>query len=126
MSWQLLEEEVAGAMRPLLQEQQQQPHNQQLLQDLLQLLVNFHGDAVMLLNWSHVNFSAVVKTLKKFDKRTGSCLRTPLMQQALCQVRWMVCHTWHACHACHMSTALRPYARVAACCACTTQKCLSC
>ena len=82
MSWQVLEE-AAHAMQP----QSQQPSvDHQHLQDLLQLLVNFHGDAVMLLNWSHVNFSAVVKALKKFDKRTGSCLRTPLVQRIVCQV----------------------------------------
>lgn len=46
-------------------------------------LVDFHGEIVLLLNWSMVNYTALTKLLKKHDKLTGNCLREKYLENAL-------------------------------------------
>jgi SPX domain protein involved in polyphosphate accumulation len=41
---------------------------------------------VLLLHWSLLNYAAVVKILKKHDKRTGCLLRAPYLANVLRQV----------------------------------------
>jgi hypothetical protein len=48
-------------------------------------LVQFHGELVLLLHWSLLNYAAVVKILKKHDKRTGVLLRAPYLANVLQQ-----------------------------------------
>ncbi|KAG1659099.1 hypothetical protein FOA52_013745 [Chlamydomonas sp. UWO 241] len=48
-------------------------------------LVNFHGELVMILHWSLINYSAIVKILKKHDKCTGVLLRAPYLANVLQQ-----------------------------------------
>lgn len=48
-------------------------------------LVDFHGEVVLLLHWSLLNYAAVVKILKKHDKRTGLLLRAPYLSNVLQQ-----------------------------------------
>ncbi|KAF5952913.1 hypothetical protein HYC85_010857 [Camellia sinensis] len=47
--------------------------------------VNFHGEMVLLMNYSNVNYTGLVKILKKYDKRTGGLLRSPYIQKVLHQ-----------------------------------------
>lgn len=47
--------------------------------------VSIHGEMVLLKNYSSLNFAALVKILKKYDKRTGGLLRLPFTQVALHQ-----------------------------------------
>lgn len=47
--------------------------------------VNFHGEMVLLENYSSLNYTGLVKILKKHDKRTGALLRTPFIQNVLHQ-----------------------------------------
>ncbi|KAI8024916.1 SPX domain-containing protein 3 [Camellia lanceoleosa] len=47
--------------------------------------VNFHGEMVLLMNYSNVNYTGLVKILKKYDKRTGGLLRSPYIQKVLQQ-----------------------------------------
>jgi hypothetical protein len=54
-------------------------------------MVDFHGELVLLLHWSLVNYAAVAKILKKHDKMTGSRLRAPLLASLLHQVRVCGC-----------------------------------
>lgn len=49
-------------------------------------MVDFHGELVLLLHWSLVNYAAVAKILKKHDKLTGSRLRAPVLASVLHQV----------------------------------------
>ncbi|TVU34031.1 hypothetical protein EJB05_15852 [Eragrostis curvula] len=42
-----------------------------------QEIVNFHGKMVLLLNYSNINYTGLVKILKKYDKRTGAGLLLP-------------------------------------------------
>ncbi|GAB4814737.1 hypothetical protein N2152v2_001783 [Parachlorella kessleri] len=48
-------------------------------------LVDFHGEMVLLLHWSLINYAAVAKILKKHDKLTGSLLRAPYLSNMLQQ-----------------------------------------
>ncbi|KAL4438992.1 hypothetical protein ABPG77_006929 [Micractinium sp. CCAP 211/92] len=48
-------------------------------------MVDFHGELVLLLHWSLVNYAAVAKILKKHDKLTGSRLRAPVLASVLHQ-----------------------------------------
>lgn len=48
-------------------------------------MVNFHGEMVLLLNYSSVNYIGLAKILKKYDKRTGGVLRLPVIAGVLQQ-----------------------------------------
>lgn len=48
-------------------------------------IVNFHGEMVLLENYSALNYTGLVKILKKYDKRTGALLRLPFIQKVLQQ-----------------------------------------
>ncbi|CAK9328761.1 unnamed protein product [Citrullus colocynthis] len=48
-------------------------------------IVNLHGEMVLLLNYSNVNYTGLGKILKKYDKRTGGLLRLPFIQNILQQ-----------------------------------------
>ncbi|XP_047316446.1 SPX domain-containing protein 1-like [Impatiens glandulifera] len=47
--------------------------------------VDFHGEMVLLENYSALNYTGIVKILKKYDKRTGRILRLPFIQKVLQQ-----------------------------------------
>ncbi|KAJ7950891.1 SPX domain-containing protein [Quillaja saponaria] len=46
-------------------------------------IVDFHGEMVLLVNYSNVNYTGLAKILKKYDKRTGGLLRLPFIQKVL-------------------------------------------
>ncbi|EPS57451.1 hypothetical protein M569_17366 [Genlisea aurea] len=46
-------------------------------------IVDFHGEMVLLENYSALNYTGLVKILKKYDKRTGALLRLPFIQKVL-------------------------------------------
>ncbi|XP_044492409.1 SPX domain-containing protein 3 [Mangifera indica] len=48
-------------------------------------IVNFHGEMVLLLNYSNINYTGLAKILKKYDKQTGGLLRSPFIQKVLKQ-----------------------------------------
>ncbi|XP_031488092.1 SPX domain-containing protein 1-like [Nymphaea colorata] len=48
-------------------------------------IVDFHGEMVLLENYSSLNYTGLVKILKKYDKRTGALMRLPFIQRVLCQ-----------------------------------------
>ncbi|KAF2312918.1 hypothetical protein GH714_042430 [Hevea brasiliensis] len=48
-------------------------------------IVDFHGDMVLLENYSALNYTGLVKILKKYDKRTGALIRLPFIQKVLQQ-----------------------------------------
>ncbi|XP_020574285.1 SPX domain-containing protein 3 [Phalaenopsis equestris] len=48
-------------------------------------IVNFHGEMVLLENYSNVNYTGLAKILKKYDKRTGALLRLPFIEKVLKQ-----------------------------------------
>lgn len=48
-------------------------------------IVTIHGEMVLLENYSALNFTGLVKILKKYDKRTGALLRLPFIESVLQQ-----------------------------------------
>ncbi|KAF7110035.1 hypothetical protein CFC21_110200 [Triticum aestivum] len=48
-------------------------------------IVDFHGEMVLLENYSALNYTGLVKILKKYDKRTGALIRLPFIQNVLLQ-----------------------------------------
>lgn len=48
-------------------------------------IVAIHGEMVLLENYSALNFTGLVKILKKYDRRTGALLRLPFTQSVLQQ-----------------------------------------
>ncbi|WCJ22927.1 SPX domain gene 3 [Euphorbia peplus] len=46
-------------------------------------IINFHGEMVLLENYSNINYTGLAKILKKYDKRTGGLLRLPFIQKVL-------------------------------------------
>ncbi|XP_077243153.1 SPX domain-containing protein 3-like [Tasmannia lanceolata] len=48
-------------------------------------IVNFHGEMVLLVNYSIVNYTGLAKILKKYDKQTGRLLRLPFIEKVLQQ-----------------------------------------
>ena len=57
-----------------------------LVSKLLRPLSKHAGELVMVLHWSLINYSAIVKILKKHDKRSGVLLRAPYLANVLTQV----------------------------------------
>lgn len=48
-------------------------------------IVDLHGEMVLLVNYSSVNYTGLAKILKKYDKRTGKLLRLPFIEKVLKQ-----------------------------------------
>ncbi|RWR77383.1 SPX domain-containing protein 1-like protein [Cinnamomum micranthum f. kanehirae] len=48
-------------------------------------IVDFHGEMVLLENYSAINYTGLVKILKKYDKKTGALIRLPFIQRVLKQ-----------------------------------------
>ncbi|KAL6603854.1 hypothetical protein ACP70R_044215 [Stipagrostis hirtigluma subsp. patula] len=48
-------------------------------------IVDLHGEMVLLENYSALNYTGLVKILKKYDKRTGALIRLPFIQKVLQQ-----------------------------------------
>ncbi|KAL2553657.1 SPX domain-containing protein 1 [Forsythia ovata] len=48
-------------------------------------IVDFHGEMVLLENYSALNYTGLAKILKKYDKRTGALLRLPFIQKVVQQ-----------------------------------------
>ncbi|CAA3021143.1 SPX domain-containing protein 3-like [Olea europaea var. sylvestris] len=46
-------------------------------------IVNFHGEMVLLINYSNINYTGLAKIVKKYDKRTGGFLRLRFIQKVL-------------------------------------------
>ncbi|WVZ58778.1 hypothetical protein U9M48_009009, partial [Paspalum notatum var. saurae] len=48
-------------------------------------IVDLHGEMVLLLNYSAINYTGLAKIVKKYDKRTGRLLRLPFIEKVLGQ-----------------------------------------
>ncbi|KAJ4707895.1 SPX domain-containing protein [Melia azedarach] len=48
-------------------------------------IVDFHGEMVLLENYSALNYTGLVKILKKYDKRSGALIRLPFIKRVLQQ-----------------------------------------
>ncbi|KAJ4950528.1 hypothetical protein NE237_027360 [Protea cynaroides] len=55
------------------------------MEEIRKDIVNFHGEMVLLENYSNINYTGLAKIIKKYDKRTGGLLRLPFIQKVLRQ-----------------------------------------
>ncbi|KAL3646032.1 hypothetical protein CASFOL_011212 [Castilleja foliolosa] len=46
-------------------------------------LVDFHGEMILLENYSALNYTGLLKILKKYDKKSGDLIRLPFIQKVL-------------------------------------------
>ncbi|XP_060208480.1 SPX domain-containing protein 3-like [Lycium barbarum] len=60
-------------------------HYREEMAKIKQDIVDFHGEMVLLINYSNINYTGLAKILKKYDKRTGGLLRLPYIQNVLQQ-----------------------------------------
>ncbi|XP_038874843.1 SPX domain-containing protein 3 [Benincasa hispida] len=60
-------------------------HHREEIREIREDIVNLHGEMVLLVNYSNVNYTGLGKILKKYDKRTGGLLRLPFIQNILQQ-----------------------------------------
>ncbi|KAF5725825.1 SPX domain-containing protein 1 [Tripterygium wilfordii] len=58
--------------------------NEEMIQ-IRKEFVDFHGEMVLLENYSALNYTGLGKILKKYDKRTGALIRLPFIQWVLQQ-----------------------------------------
>lgn len=59
--------------------------NEQAMESLRAEFVDFHGEMVLLLHWSLVNYAGIVKILKKHDKLMGGHAQKAFLQNVLQQ-----------------------------------------
>ncbi|KAK7260886.1 hypothetical protein RIF29_27185 [Crotalaria pallida] len=74
IKWKELQDRVAGA----------KDSNTELM-SVGREIVDFHGEMVLLENYSALNYTGLVKIIKKYDKRTGALIRLPFIQDVLNQ-----------------------------------------
>ncbi|KAG4389317.1 hypothetical protein AAZX31_06G066200 [Glycine max] len=74
IKWKELQDRVARAIGSNLE-----------LMSLGRGIVDFHGEMVLLENYTALNYTGLVKIIKKYDKRTGALLRLPFIQEVLNQ-----------------------------------------
>ncbi|XP_022960196.1 SPX domain-containing protein 3 [Cucurbita moschata] len=58
-------------------------HNVVEIGNIREDIVNLHGEMVLLVNYSNVNYIGLGKILKKYDKRTGGLLRVSFIAKIL-------------------------------------------
>lgn len=56
-----------------------EPNNLEIEAELCVQLANFHGELVLMEHWTNINFTALVKILKKHDKLSRVALRSPIL-----------------------------------------------
>jgi SPX domain protein involved in polyphosphate accumulation len=59
--------------------------NKQAMESLRAEFIDFHGEMVLLLHWSLVNYAGIVKILKKHDKLLGGHAQRVFLQNVLQQ-----------------------------------------
>ncbi|KAL1557266.1 SPX domain-containing protein 1-like [Salvia divinorum] len=72
ITFKLLEDEVAEAK-----------DSKEELMKVGRKLVDFHGEMILLENYSALNYTGLLKILKKYDKKSGDLIRLPFIQKVL-------------------------------------------
>ena len=84
------EEESVIRLRSLEDEAQDAQNNMEARAKVFKSYVDFHGEMLLLVHWSILAYTGLVKILKKHHKRTGLLVRAPhldnLLSQPFCSV----------------------------------------
>ncbi|XP_028779306.1 SPX domain-containing protein 1 [Neltuma alba] len=79
------EEEYVIKLKELQDRVSRAKHSNEELVTVGREIVDFHGEMVLLENYSALNYTGLVKIIKKYDKRTGALVRLPFIQEVLNQ-----------------------------------------
>lgn len=74
IKWRLLQEKVAMV-----------GDSNKMLMEVGRDIADFHGEMVLLENYSALNYTGLAKILKKYDKRSGELIRVPFIKKVLHQ-----------------------------------------
>ena len=89
------EEESVIRLRSLEDAAEGAQHNMEAIGKVLKSYVDFHGEMLLLVHWSILAYTGLVKILKKHHKRTGLLVRAPhldnLLSQPFCSVEVSTC-----------------------------------
>lgn len=84
------EEESVIRLRSLEDEAKDTGNNMEAVGKVFKNYVDFHGEMLLLVHWSILAYTGLVKILKKHHKRTGLLVRAPhldnLLSQPFCSV----------------------------------------
>ena len=84
------EEESVIRLRSLEDAAEGAQHNMEAIGKVFKSYVDFHGEMLLLVHWSILAYTGLVKILKKHHKRTGLLVRAPhldnLLSQPFCSV----------------------------------------
>ena len=84
------EEESVIRLRSLEDAAKDAEHNMEATSRVFKSYVDFHGEMLLLVHWSILAYTGLVKILKKHHKRTGLLVRAPhldnLLSQPFCSV----------------------------------------
>ncbi|CAH9110202.1 unnamed protein product [Cuscuta epithymum] len=61
------------------------PYHIEEMMNIRKDTIDFHGEMILLINYSNLNYTGLAKILKKYDKRTGGQLRPPFIKKVLQQ-----------------------------------------
>ncbi|XP_048544597.1 SPX domain-containing protein 3-like isoform X1 [Triticum urartu] len=81
----LNDEEVRETVKAVADEEASEAERAAQMRKVRREIVDLHGEMVLLLNYSAVNYTGLAKILKKYDKRTGQLLRLPFIEEVLKQ-----------------------------------------
>lgn len=79
------EEEYIITLKEIQDRVAKAKHSNEEITKIRKEIVDFHGEMVLLENYSALNYTGLVKILKKYDKRTGALMRLPFIQKVLQQ-----------------------------------------
>ncbi|KAK4419905.1 SPX domain-containing protein 2 [Sesamum alatum] len=77
------EEEYIIRLKVLKDEVAEAKYSREELMQVGRKLVDFHGEMILLQNYSLLNYIGLHKILKKYDKRSGDLIRLPFIQKVL-------------------------------------------
>ncbi|KAL2896159.1 SPX domain-containing protein 1 [Bienertia sinuspersici] len=77
------EEEYVIRWKELQDRLEEVRHSNEELMRVGREFVDLHGEMVLLENYSALNYTGLVKILKKYDKRSGNLIRLPFIQKVL-------------------------------------------
>lgn len=87
------EEDAVILLRSLEDTAEQAGDNLEAVANVFKRFVDFHGEMLLLVHWSILAYTGLVKILKKHHKRTGLRVRAPhldnLLSQPFCSVEVM-------------------------------------
>lgn len=78
-------QELAQRIKKAMENSAWETEYKEQMGEMRKEIVDFHGEMVLLMNYSSMNYTGLAKILKKYDKRTGGVVRLPFIQKVVHQ-----------------------------------------